>query len=62
MNKGAQTISHGLGGLAEAARALLVASVDVAGEKGGAACKRVAAALESAKEMAGNVRDKVVHE
>ncbi len=40
--------------------ALMAATADVAGEKVGAARKRLAAALDSAKEIAGNVRDKAV--
>ena len=46
--------------LAEHARALLAATADVAGEKVGEARKRLAAALESAKGIAGGVRDKAV--
>ena len=46
--------------LAEDARALMTATADVAGEKVGEARKRLAAALDSAKEIAGRVRDKAV--
>jgi len=46
--------------LADDARALLAASADVAGEKVDAARKRLAAALESAKAIAANVREKAV--
>lgn len=46
--------------LAEDARALLAATADVAGEKVGEARKRLAAALESGKEIYGRVRDKAV--
>jgi ElaB/YqjD/DUF883 family membrane-anchored ribosome-binding protein len=46
--------------LAEDARALIAATADVAGEKVGEARKRLAAALERAKEIAGTVRDKAV--
>ena len=60
MNKPTQDISNDLGTLAEDARALMTATADVAGEKVGEARKRLAAALESAKEIAGNVRDKAV--
>ena len=60
MNKATQAISNDMGQLAEDARALMTATADVAGEKVGEARKRLAAALESAKEIAGNVRDKAV--
>ena len=46
--------------LAEDARALMAATADVAGEKVGEARKRLAAALESGKELYGRVRDKTV--
>jgi len=46
--------------LAEDARALMTATADVAGDKVGEARKRLAAALDSAKEIAGRVRDKAV--
>lgn len=46
--------------LAEDARALMSATSDVAGEKVGEARKRLAAALERAKEIAGTVRDRAV--
>jgi ElaB/YqjD/DUF883 family membrane-anchored ribosome-binding protein len=49
-----------IGTLAEDARALMSATSDVAGEKVGEARKRLAAALERAREIAGNVRDKAV--
>jgi len=51
---------HDMGQLAEDAQALMAATADVAGEKVGEARKRLAAALESAKAIAGNVRDKAV--
>jgi ElaB/YqjD/DUF883 family membrane-anchored ribosome-binding protein len=38
----------------------MAATADVAGEKVGEARKRLAAALESAKHIAANVRDKAV--
>ena len=60
MNKEAQATSNDLGTLAEDARELLTATADVAGEKVGQARKRLAAALESAKHIAANVRDKAV--
>ena len=60
MNKETQAISNDMGQLAEDARALMAATADVAGEKVGAARNRLASALERAKEIAGNVRDKAV--
>jgi ElaB/YqjD/DUF883 family membrane-anchored ribosome-binding protein len=60
MNKETQAIGNDLGQLAEDARALLTATVDVAGEKVGDARKRLASALERAKEIGGSVRDKAV--
>jgi ElaB/YqjD/DUF883 family membrane-anchored ribosome-binding protein len=60
MNPETQKISHDVNQLAEDARALLTATADVAGEKVGEARKRLAAALESGKEMAGCVRDKAI--
>ena len=60
MNKHTQTPSNDIGTLAEDARALMAATADVAGEKVSAARKRLAVALESAKEIAGNVRDKAI--
>src|SRR5271156_1071560 len=49
-----------LGAIADDANALIAATADVAGEKVGQARKRLAAAVERAKEMAGCVRDKAV--
>jgi ElaB/YqjD/DUF883 family membrane-anchored ribosome-binding protein len=60
MNKQTQATSSDMGTLAEDARALMSATADVAGEKVGDARKRLAAALERAKEIAGRVRDKAV--
>jgi ElaB/YqjD/DUF883 family membrane-anchored ribosome-binding protein len=60
MNKETQAIGQDVGQLAEDARALMAATADVAGEKVGEARKRLAAALESAKHIAANVRDKAV--
>jgi ElaB/YqjD/DUF883 family membrane-anchored ribosome-binding protein len=60
MNKETQATVNDLGTLAEDARELLSATADVAGEKVGQARKRLAAALESAKHIAANVRDKAV--
>ena len=60
MNKQTQEISNDMGTLAEDARALMAATADVAGEKVSEARKRLAAALESGKELYGRVRDKTV--
>jgi ElaB/YqjD/DUF883 family membrane-anchored ribosome-binding protein len=51
---------HDMGQLAEDAQALMSATVDVAGEKVGEARKRLAAALERGKVIAGDIRDKAV--
>ena len=58
MNKQTQAIRNDLGTLAEDARALMIATSDVAGEKVAEARKRLAAALESCKELYGQARDK----
>jgi ElaB/YqjD/DUF883 family membrane-anchored ribosome-binding protein len=60
MNPSTPTTSNEIGQLAEDAHALLTATADVAGEKVGEARKRLAAALESAKQIGGRVRDKAV--
>jgi ElaB/YqjD/DUF883 family membrane-anchored ribosome-binding protein len=60
MNKETHATHNDLGTLAEDAHALMTATADVAGEKVGEARKRLAAALESAKHIAANVRDKAV--
>jgi ElaB/YqjD/DUF883 family membrane-anchored ribosome-binding protein len=60
MKKHTQAIVNDMGTLAEDARALMTATADVAGEKVSEARKRLAAALDSAKEIAGRVRDKAV--
>ncbi len=49
-----------MGAIAEDARALMVATADVAGEKIGEARKRLASALERGREIAGDVRGKAV--
>ena len=59
MNKHTEETSPDVGSLAEDARALL-ATADVAGDKVGEARKRLAAALDRAKDFAGRVRDKAV--
>jgi ElaB/YqjD/DUF883 family membrane-anchored ribosome-binding protein len=56
MNPSTPNISNDIGQLAEDAHALLTATADVAGEKVGEARKRLAAALESAKQIGGRVR------
>ena len=60
MTKETQTTCHDPGQLAEDASALMAATADVAGEKVSEARKRLAVALERAKDMAGRVRDKAV--
>ena len=60
MNKQTQAIYNDAAQLAEDARALMVATADVAGEKVGEARKRLAAALERGKEVYGCVRAKAV--
>jgi ElaB/YqjD/DUF883 family membrane-anchored ribosome-binding protein len=60
MNKQTQAISNDMSQLAEDARALMAATADVAGEKVSEARKRLAAALESGKEIYGRVREKAV--
>jgi len=60
MIKPTQAISNDMGQLAEEARALIAATADVAGDKVVEARKRLAAALESGREMYGRVRDKAV--
>ena len=60
MNKHSTATDNDLGTLAEDARALMAATADVAGEKVGEARKRLTAALESARDVAGRVRDKAV--
>jgi ElaB/YqjD/DUF883 family membrane-anchored ribosome-binding protein len=60
MSKETQAISNDLGQLADDARALMTATADVAGEKVGDARKRLAAALDRAKQIGGYVRDKAV--
>ena len=60
MDKQTQATSSDMGTLAEGARALMAATADVAGEKVSEARKRLAAALESGKEIYGRVREKAV--
>ena len=49
-----------MGTLADDARALMAATADVAGEKVNDARKRLAAALESGREIYGRVRERAV--
>jgi ElaB/YqjD/DUF883 family membrane-anchored ribosome-binding protein len=60
MDKQTQAVSDAMGTLAEDARALMTATADVAGEKVSDARKRLAAALESGKEIYGRVKAKAV--
>ena len=60
MDKHENKASNDIGTIAEHARALMTETAEVAGEKVAEARKRLHAALESAKEIAANVRDKAV--
>jgi ElaB/YqjD/DUF883 family membrane-anchored ribosome-binding protein len=60
MSKETQAIRNDVSQLAEDTRALVAATADVAGEKVSEARKRLAAALESGKEIYGRVREKAV--
>jgi ElaB/YqjD/DUF883 family membrane-anchored ribosome-binding protein len=60
MGKHKQADENDLGTLAEDARALMAATADVAGDKVAEARNRLAAALESGKELAGRVREKAI--
>jgi ElaB/YqjD/DUF883 family membrane-anchored ribosome-binding protein len=60
MSKATEETTHDMNSLAEDASALMSATADVAGEKVGEARKRLAAALEKAKVVAGRVREKAV--
>jgi len=60
MNKHKHSTTNDMGTLAEDASALIAATVDVAGDRVGAARERLAAAVEHAKEIAGRMRDKAV--
>jgi ElaB/YqjD/DUF883 family membrane-anchored ribosome-binding protein len=57
MNKHTHSAGNELSALAENARAFMAATADVAGEKVEEARKRLAAALESSKEIYSQVRD-----
>jgi len=60
MSKQTEAISNDMGRLAEDARALMTATADVAGEKVSEARQRLAAALESGKQILGRVKEKAV--
>ena len=60
MNEPTPNLTDNATQLADDAHALLAATADVAGEKVGEARKRLAAALASGKQIAGQVRDKAV--
>jgi ElaB/YqjD/DUF883 family membrane-anchored ribosome-binding protein len=60
MGKHKQADENDMGTLAEDARALMAATADVAGDKVAEARKRLAAALESGKELISRVREKAV--
>ena len=60
MEKPTQAIANDMSQLADDARALMAATADVAGEKVGEARKRLAAALESGKEMYSCAKAKAV--
>ena len=58
MDKHKQTGENDMGTLAEDARALMAATADVAGDKVAEARRRLAAALDSGKQVLGRVREK----
>jgi ElaB/YqjD/DUF883 family membrane-anchored ribosome-binding protein len=60
MNKPTETTHNDIGTLAADARDLLTATADVAGEKVGEARRRLSAALDHARQIAGNVRDQAI--
>ncbi len=60
MDKKKQAITDDMEQLVEDARALMVATADVAGDKVGEARQRLGAALERGKEIYGRVREKAV--
>ena len=60
MSKRRHATHKDLGTLAEDALALMTATADVAGEKVAEARKRLAASLESAKEVVESARDQAV--
>ena len=60
MDKQKRADENGMGNLADDARALMAATADVAGDKVVEARKRLAAALDSGKQIFGRVREKTV--
>jgi ElaB/YqjD/DUF883 family membrane-anchored ribosome-binding protein len=60
MNKQTQATHNDMDTLAEDARALLVATADVAGEKVTAARERLAAALDGGRNILGRVKERAV--
>ena len=60
MSKQTHAVGDALGTLAEDARTLMAVTADVAGERVVDARKRLAAALERGKEIAGRVREKAI--
>jgi len=62
MNQETHATSDDVGTVAEEARALMAATAEVAEEKVAAARRRLAAALERAREAYGCVREKAVEE
>src|SRR5271155_1758014 len=60
MNRQTLETGNNTGTIAEDASALMAATADVPGEKISEVRRRLAKALDSAKEMAGRVRDKAV--
>jgi ElaB/YqjD/DUF883 family membrane-anchored ribosome-binding protein len=60
MDKQKHASSNDVGTLAEDARDLMAATADVAGEKVGEARRRLTAALDRGKEIAGRVREKTI--
>ncbi len=60
MDKQNRADENDLGTLAEDARALMTATADVAGDKVTEARRRLAAALNSSKQVLGRVREKTV--
>ncbi|MDX2108855.1 MAG: DUF883 family protein [Verrucomicrobiota bacterium] len=60
MDKNIKAISNDMSTLADDARALMAATADVAGDQVTEARRRLAAALDSGKQMLGRARDKAV--
>ncbi len=60
MSKQTQAIGNDMNQLVEDARALMIATADVAGDKVGDARKRLAAALERGREIAVVAREKAL--